>query len=181
MMAGVIPLILIGLLCGVRTQRSLVFENLALRHQLAVLQRTTPRPRLGTADRLFWVLLSRLWSGWLYGCRLRRPTRDRDPVASGPASSSSGPGRTPERTRPPGRRPGGSRAHPTDVHGESPLGRAADSRGASETGRPDLAGGGLQVRRPPSEAAIADLANLSREPPGGSRLRGLLCRTHRDV
>jgi hypothetical protein len=64
MMAGMIPLILIGLLRGVRTQRSLVFENLALRHQLAVLQRTAPRPRLRTSDRLFWVLLSRLWSGW---------------------------------------------------------------------------------------------------------------------
>ena len=64
MMAGMITLILIGLLRGVRTQRSLVFENLALRHQLAVLQRTAPRPRLRTPDRLFWVLLSRLWSGW---------------------------------------------------------------------------------------------------------------------
>jgi putative transposase len=59
-----ITLILIGLLRGVRTQRFLVFENLALRHQLAVLQRTAPRPRLRTADRLFWVLLSHLWSGW---------------------------------------------------------------------------------------------------------------------
>jgi hypothetical protein len=45
-MAGMITLILTGLLRGVRTQRSLVFENLALRHQLAVLQRTAPRPRL---------------------------------------------------------------------------------------------------------------------------------------
>ena len=41
-----------------------MLENLALRHQLAVLQRTAPRPRLRTADRLFWVLLSRLWGGW---------------------------------------------------------------------------------------------------------------------
>src|SRR4029453_18558688 len=64
MMAGMITLILTGLLRGVRTQRALVFENLALRHQLAVLQRTAPRPRLRTADRLFWVLLSRLWAGW---------------------------------------------------------------------------------------------------------------------
>jgi putative transposase len=39
-------------------------ENLALRHQLAVLQRTAPRPRLRTSDRLLWVLLSRIWSGW---------------------------------------------------------------------------------------------------------------------
>ena len=64
MMAAMLTLILIGLLRGVRTRRALVLENLALRHQLAVLQRTAPRPRLRTADRLFWVLLSRLWSGW---------------------------------------------------------------------------------------------------------------------
>jgi hypothetical protein len=42
MLAAMITLILIGLLRGVRIQRSLVFENLALRHQLAVLQRTAP-------------------------------------------------------------------------------------------------------------------------------------------
>jgi putative transposase len=64
MMAGMITLIFTGLLRGVRTQRSLVLENLALRHQLVILQRTVPRPRLRTADRLFWVLLSRLWAGW---------------------------------------------------------------------------------------------------------------------
>jgi len=64
MMAGMIPLILTGLLRGVRTQRSLVLENLALRHQLVVLQRTVRRPRLRTTDRLFWVLLSRLRAGW---------------------------------------------------------------------------------------------------------------------
>ena len=59
-----ITLILTGLLRVLRTRRALVLENLALRHQLAVLQRAAPRPRLGTSDRLFWVLLSRLWSGW---------------------------------------------------------------------------------------------------------------------
>ncbi len=64
MMAGMITLILTGLLFALRTRRTLVLENLALRHQLAVLQRAAPRPRLGTSDRLFWVLLSRLWSGW---------------------------------------------------------------------------------------------------------------------
>ena len=37
MMAGMITLILTGLLRGVRTHRFLVFENLVLRHELAVL------------------------------------------------------------------------------------------------------------------------------------------------
>ena len=73
MMAGMITLIFTGLLRGVRTQRSLVLENLALRHQLVVLQRTVPRPRLRTADRLFWVLLSRLWAGWTDAVSIVQP------------------------------------------------------------------------------------------------------------
>jgi putative transposase len=47
-----------------RSQTSLRLENLALRHQLAVYQQTIPRPRLYPTDRLVWVWLSRLWSGW---------------------------------------------------------------------------------------------------------------------
>ena len=73
MMAGMITLILIGLLRGIRTHRALVLENLALRHQLAVLQRSAPRPRLRQSDRLFWVLLSRLWSGWPDGVSIVQP------------------------------------------------------------------------------------------------------------
>jgi len=64
MMAGLIIVILTGLLRVLRTRRALVLENLVLRHQLAVLQRTAPRPRLRTSDRLYWALLSYLWSGW---------------------------------------------------------------------------------------------------------------------
>src|SRR6516164_3040997 len=59
-----IILILTGLLRGVRTQHALVLENLALRHQLAVLRRTAARPRLRPCDRLLWVRLSRLGRGW---------------------------------------------------------------------------------------------------------------------
>ena len=73
MMAGMITLILIGLLRVLRTRRALVLENLALRHQLAVLQRTAPRPRLRTADRLLWVLLSRLWNGWTDAVSIVQP------------------------------------------------------------------------------------------------------------
>ncbi len=50
-----------------------MLENLALRHQLAVLQRTAPRPRLRTADRLLWVLLSRLWRGWAEAVAIVQP------------------------------------------------------------------------------------------------------------
>jgi hypothetical protein len=64
MMADMLTLTLNGVLLALRTRRSLMLENLALRHQLAVLQRSSPRPRLGPSDRLFWVLLRRMWSGW---------------------------------------------------------------------------------------------------------------------
>jgi len=47
-----------------RSRGELVLENLALRQQLAVLKRRHPRPRLASADRLFWVAVSRFWSGW---------------------------------------------------------------------------------------------------------------------
>jgi hypothetical protein len=39
----------------------LAAENVALRHQLAVLQRSIKRPRLRKRDRVFWVWLSRFW------------------------------------------------------------------------------------------------------------------------
>ena len=39
-------------------------EILALRQQLAVLNRTVHRPKLRRRDRFFWVVLSTLWSKW---------------------------------------------------------------------------------------------------------------------
>ena len=41
----------------------LAAENMALRHQLAVLQRSVKRPKLRKGDRIFWSWLSRLWTG----------------------------------------------------------------------------------------------------------------------
>lgn len=49
---------------GLQSRRKLMLENLALRHQLTVLRRSVPRPRLRSSDRLLWVLLQRFWSGW---------------------------------------------------------------------------------------------------------------------
>ena len=43
----------------------LQLENLALRHQIGVLQRSVKkRPKLTSIDRLLWVSLSGLWRGW---------------------------------------------------------------------------------------------------------------------
>ncbi len=56
---------LLDLLAAVfRSRADLQLENLALRHQLAVLRRGSKRPQLRQTDRLLWAWLSRVWSGW---------------------------------------------------------------------------------------------------------------------
>ena len=47
-----------------RSRADLQTEILALRHQIVVLQRQNPKPKLKPADRRFWVALSRFWSRW---------------------------------------------------------------------------------------------------------------------
>ena len=48
-----------------RQRRDLLLEFIALRHQLAVLQRTgTRRPCFRPSERLFWLFLSRWWANW---------------------------------------------------------------------------------------------------------------------
>ncbi len=51
---------LCSLVSAFKTRRSLALENLALRQQLVVLQRSVKRPRLSNVDRGFWVLLRRV-------------------------------------------------------------------------------------------------------------------------
>ena len=50
-----------GLLAGPAV---LAAENLALRQQINVLQRSVKRPKLRKRDRIFWVWLSKLWPNW---------------------------------------------------------------------------------------------------------------------
>ncbi len=52
---------------------SLAAENLALRQQVAVYKHTVTRPRLRPRDRLFWVLLSRLWANWRSALAIVQP------------------------------------------------------------------------------------------------------------
>ena len=48
-----------------RTRTALLLEAIALRHQIAVLERSgTRRPCFRRWDRLFWILFSRWWPQW---------------------------------------------------------------------------------------------------------------------
>src|SRR5438552_16771777 len=58
---------------AVRTRRELALENLALRQQLAVWNARQQRPRLTEWDRIFWVVLSRLWKNWRSSLQVVRP------------------------------------------------------------------------------------------------------------
>jgi putative transposase len=57
----ILPTLAIGFL---RSRRDLILENLALRQQLAVLRQRHPQPRFAAPDKLFWVMLRRLWPEW---------------------------------------------------------------------------------------------------------------------
>ena len=63
-MFGVILAVLRSLGATLQPRRQLLLENLALRHQLLVLNRTAGKPRFGNADRLLWVILRAVWSRW---------------------------------------------------------------------------------------------------------------------
>jgi putative transposase len=57
----------------VRCRSDLALENLALRQQLATLKHAQPRPRLSDTDRVFWILLSKIWRGWRSALHVVRP------------------------------------------------------------------------------------------------------------
>ena len=61
---GIIPWSSAFLKAFFASRAALAAENLALRHQLAVLRRSVQRPKLRKRDRIFWSWLSRLWIGW---------------------------------------------------------------------------------------------------------------------
>ncbi|MCF6284855.1 MAG: integrase core domain-containing protein [Candidatus Hydrogenedentes bacterium] len=47
-----------------KSRASLQAENVALRHQLCVFQRSVRRAKVRPADRILWSFLSRVWPGW---------------------------------------------------------------------------------------------------------------------
>jgi hypothetical protein len=59
-----LQLIIIFFRSLLRDRVDLAAENFALRQQLAALQQKSKRPRLRKRDRIFWVLLKRIWPNW---------------------------------------------------------------------------------------------------------------------
>lgn len=73
-MYPVLTSVLAGVFSAFRTRASLQFEILALRHQLAILQRTKKRRvPLRAVDRLLWVAVYRLWPEWRKALVLVKP------------------------------------------------------------------------------------------------------------
>jgi transposase InsO family protein len=57
-----------------RSRQDLALENLVLRHQLEVLLRRKPKPRLHNRDRILWVWMRWLWpEGWTRQLRIVQP------------------------------------------------------------------------------------------------------------
>src|SRR6266852_1736746 len=46
------------------SRQELILENLALRQQLLALHAKRPRRRLSARQKLFWIVLRKLWQGW---------------------------------------------------------------------------------------------------------------------
>jgi len=74
------------------SRRDLALRSIALEHQLDVVTRpASRRPRLTRTDRILWVWLSRIWSGWKDAVRIVKPeTRSSAGIAA--AGGSTGPG-----------------------------------------------------------------------------------------
>jgi hypothetical protein len=84
MMTGMIPLILTGLLRMLRTRQSLVLENLALRHQLAVVP---VRNLIGASVAVVprWVQPSRPKAAWSLGrCEGPQGSRGAETIVESP-------------------------------------------------------------------------------------------------
>lgn len=59
-----------------RSRRNLLLENLALRQQLSLMVRKRPRRRPTLPDKLFWSVMSRIWSGWKRTILIVQPKTD---------------------------------------------------------------------------------------------------------
>src|ERR1035438_10036786 len=72
-MLRLLRLLFVSLVRSFCSRRDLLLENLSLWQQLAVLKQRHPQSRFKAPDRLFWILLSRLWPGWEQALILVQP------------------------------------------------------------------------------------------------------------
>jgi putative transposase len=56
-----------------RSREDLILENLALRQQLLALRARRPRRRVSALQKLFWIVLRKLWADWKKPLILVRP------------------------------------------------------------------------------------------------------------
>jgi len=63
-MKSIVGALLLLVSTVIRSRVSLQLEIVALRHQLAVYQRSTKRPQISSGDRILWSWLASRWSGW---------------------------------------------------------------------------------------------------------------------
>jgi hypothetical protein len=158
-----------------RSRASLHMEHLALRHQLAVYQRSVPRPHLRAMDHLFWVWLPRPWPGWRDALACVQP---RTVIAWQQQRFRNHWRRLGQQGTPwsPRRGQGGTRAHPGDAAGKSHLGLASDRRRAAQAGHRGGQVDGGNVSRPTAETVVSNVEDLFEEPRAGPRGPGFLCR-----
>jgi hypothetical protein len=71
-MKAMIPTLFHKIASALRERYDLLLEMLALRHQLAVLERSVQRPQFSPLDRCVWIVLSTLWSRWPHALVIMR-------------------------------------------------------------------------------------------------------------
>ncbi len=159
-MPMILSLLLSAVLMSLRGRASLQLELVALRHQLAVLERKrTTRPRLTRIDRFFWVWLYRLWPGCLDMVVIVKPDtvigwhRMGFRLFSTWKSRLGRNGLTECATR-------GEGVDPANEPRKPALGRASHSRQTLEAGDRDQPSYGVQAHGPPSLPAVTDLEDL---------------------
>src|SRR5207237_201890 len=150
-----------------RARAFLQAEILALRHQLLVLQRSNRghKLRLGWADRVLWVWLSRLCLAVV-----ERLAIGVAPCQTGDGYRLASQGISPllemEESvwrRSPDGISGSSESHPAHESRQPSLGRSSHSWGTPETRYSGVAGNSRQVHGPAPETSLPVVANLSQE------------------
>ncbi len=156
---------------------TIALENLALRHQLLVLQRSVVRPHLSRWDRILWVWLSRVWARWRSGLVIVQPAtvlawHRRGFHLYWRWKSRPNPGRPSEARR------RDSQSDPPPGAGESDVGPPAYPSGTRLARLRRRRADGREVHAPTLTSTLAHVAGLSLYACPRHRRRRLLSRPH---